>query len=158
MSVSYKGFLVAGISLEDFFRKIEEKRETFEEYDRKGKKTGKKIIETKIVATLPDGNEVIIGEKKNNGYRDEINYDFYSSLSFDGDISDQTFLGLHYHDYETYDLSCRVIGSIVSETRDVKEINFDELNKTILKVRDELKEKFSYDGIVKLYLINYVSY
>jgi hypothetical protein len=154
MSVSYKAFLVAGISLEDFFRKVGEKTETFDEYDKKGNKTGKQFTETKIIATLPDGNEVEIGKM----VAKFPVYDFYSSISFDGDFSDQTFLGLHWNNYETRELLNKVIGSIVLETYEVKSVNIDKMNKIILEVRDELKEKFGYDGIVKLYLINYVSY
>ncbi len=158
MGVSYKAFLVAGVSLLDFFGKVGEKTNTFKEFDKYGQPTGKNFTETKIIATLPSGDEVIIGDINEESPRRDINYDFYSSLSFDGDTSDQTTLGLHYHDYDTENLSCRIIGNVVDETENVEEIDYQRLDKTILEVRKELKEKFGYDGVVKLYLINYVSY
>ena len=156
MSVSYCAYLVAGISLQEYFKKVGEKQETFDEHDIYGKKTGRKFNNTSLIATLPSGDDVVIAKKGHN--EKYFHYDFYSSLSFEGTESDQTFLKLLYHDYETTDLNCRIIGKIISDTPDVAKIDIDTLNKTILEVRDELKDKFDYNGVVKLYLINFVSY
>lgn len=147
--------LVAGISLQDFFRKVGEKSETFKEYDKYGKPTGKEFTETKVIATLPSGGEVVIGSK-NNSQR-FIEYDFYTSLSFDGETSDQTFLELHYSDCDSRNLTS-IIGEKICRTEDIEEIDTVKINQTVAKVKEELKEKFGYNGIIKLYLINYVSY
>jgi hypothetical protein len=155
MGVHHSSSLIIGISLQEFFIKVGEKVETFDEFDRKGNKTGKKFTEKKLLATLPDGNEVVIGEMVKDKWSSlDFQYDFYSSLGFNGSESDQTFLKLHYVDF-TNNLSNYIIGvNFESTDGDVEKIDFSKLNETILNVRDELKEKFSYNGIVNIYLMH----
>ena len=155
MGYSSDAQLIVGISLQKFFRKVGEKTNTYDEHDQKGNKTGKKITERKLVATLPDGNEVVIGEyyKSEYRYNEEINFDFYSSLSFDGNESDQTDLELH-NTYENENLETIYIGYHFSTDEECVEIPIQELNDKILLAQKELKEKFYYDGVVELYLVH----
>jgi hypothetical protein len=165
MSTNYSAVLYAGISLEEFFKKVGTKSEFYDEHDSRGNKTGKKIEEKKLIATLPDGGEVVIGEYYKSYGRDCIKYDFYSSLSFDGSESDQTDLEL-FESYETEDLSEMILGYRVKETADSKGYNEDSfvmpidsvrLNQLVATAKQELERIFGYKGIVKLYLINSVS-
>ena len=157
MSTTYSSSLVVGISLQEFFRKVEKKTETFDEYDKKGNKTGKTFKETKLIATLPDGNDVVIGDV-NFRYGDEyFNYDFYSSLSFDDSESDQTFLQLHKPYYEANDLDDHIIGIQIISTEWVEKIEINTLYETLRMVQKELSEKFQYIGNVYIYTLRNVS-
>lgn len=157
MSVNYSSSLIAGVTLEDFFTKNGEKVETFDEFDRKGNKTGKQFKEVLLVATLPDGNEIVIGKVNGSGGYSDIVYDFYTSLGFDGEDSDQTTLKLYQPDYTDVRLDRKLIGLSLCYTDDVEKIEVTKLNETIIKVRTELEEKFGYKGIVNLYVTRNVS-
>jgi len=150
MGYSSDAQLIAGIPLSTFFSKVETKTETYDEHDAKGKKTGKKITEKKIVATLPDGNEVVIGEVGLFGRPD---YDFYTSLGFEDTESDQTDLEL-LNRYENRNLDTIYIGYTINATNEATRVPIEEINTKILKAKLELKEKFYFDGEIGLFLVH----
>jgi len=152
MNVSYSAKLVAGISLNEFFEDIWQIKSSYDEHDAKGEKTGKKIIEIKINATLPKGEEIIIGEIDMSSSRREINYNF-STFGFEDNTSDKTFLELHYHNYENYDLSKIIMGKEIKTSHSVEEINQQNIVSVIEEVKREFEQHFSYVREVKLYLI-----
>ena len=164
MSTSFSAFLFAGISLQEFFKKVGTKIETYDEYNQRGIKTGRQITEKKLIATLPDGNEVIIGEYYTRFHHEEIEYDFYSSLSFDGGESQQTDLEL-YELCATENLSEMILGYPIKGTVNsngwsdgsyIAQIDTNLINEKLVAAQKELKKKFGFDGEAKLYLVKSV--
>ena len=83
MGLDTKANLVVGVSMAKLFSKIDDISNVFEEHDKFGNKTGKEFKEEKLMATLPNGEEICIADSKisNGKWWD---YNFYASLGFDG--------------------------------------------------------------------------
>lgn len=166
MGFSAKASLVVGISMAKLFKDIKEVSDTYDEHDKFGRKTGKKFTDDKLIAILPNNNEVIISEEKTNyGW----NYDFYNSIGFEGDtyVGDifNVTMGIHYSNYDNKDLHQMIMGLEVCETDNtdigntlVSKVEEDVTNAAIDRVRKQLAEVFGYTGGIYLYLINKISY
>ncbi len=164
MGYSSGSNLVVGVSMAKLFSKVEEKINTFDEFDRHGDKTGKQFTEEKVLATLPNGKELIIAEGKNKFSSSGWDYNFYDSMGFD----DGEYIGdnpikssIHYCNSETNNLSQIIIGINVCNSDDsngVSKIDEAITNSSIDITRKELAELYGYTGNIELYLIHYASY
>ena len=167
MGFSAQANLVVGVSLARIFTGLDEKSNSFDEFDKYGNKTGKIFKEEILLATLPNGNEVVLASSRD---RYGWNYDLYESLGFDGGsyIGDKLAIDveIHHGDYETKDLSQIIVGLTVCETESssnidnklVQKVDEDLTNEAIARTRKQLAELFGYTGEINLYLINSLSY
>ena len=114
MGLDVSARLVVGISLNEFFKGVVPKEETYDSYDERGNLTGKKKTEYTLEATLPDSSVVIIGKK--NTRHEQYKLDFYNSLGFDGESKDDTEIEMIYRNYDSSDLEERIIGLVICET------------------------------------------
>lgn len=163
MGVNVYSKLVVGISLEELFSKIEEIDTFYDEHDKRGNKTGRRIEEYSMLATLPDDRvfEIAKGVKK----YDEIKwkYDLYNTLHFDGDYycgDLKSDLALHYSDYESQSLGERIVGFQIptTGTSSIKEFDSKSIDDLKSKCSKQLMEMFKYVGEIKTYLIKVYSY
>lgn len=162
MSVSYSSYVVVGIQLSKLFIKLDEKSEEHDEFDKFGKKTGKTFKTEELVATMPNGREVIISNKRgNHGWE----FNFYNSLGFDGcEYSREdkiVHLKLTYSYYETTNLDNIIIGIVVAETseydKQVDIVEEDKTNNAIRLVGKELAELYGYLDGISLHLVSLIS-
>ena len=140
MGLDVSANLVCGITLNNFFKRTWDKVEKFEEYDKKGNKTGKLIEEKYLMAILPNDEKIKIGEYFNNS----LKLDFYDSLGFEGSENTEHDLELISGDYEINDINNIIIGITFSRTGSFRHNN-------LIKEIDEIKmEVFLSEVLEKL--------
>lgn len=167
MSVKARANLVVGISILELCDNFREENKTHDEYDKFGKKTGKQFTINRFFATLPNGKEIMLSDRKD---KDSWKYNIYESLNFDCDMyvgdKPNITLELNYGNEDNDSLEELIIGFKVCETQSsdyignilVKKVNENSTNNAIEKCRKELGELYGYLGAINLYLINSVSY
>lgn len=164
MGVSFNSKIVVGISLAELFTKIEEIDSSYDEHDKRGNKTGRRIEEYVMQGTLPDGRICDLAKGKRKCGDIVWEYNFFESLFFDGDcyVGDlKTNLGLYYPYYEADSLEQRIVGIEIPAVGGVggyvREFEIETINEIKLKCAKQLHEMYMYSGEVKNYLINYYS-
>jgi hypothetical protein len=159
MSVSFTANILVGVKLTDLATLRVEENE-FDEFDRKGQKTGKTFKEKQFFLDFINGNIKILETEK--GYRDKITPKLYSDEidGVDGCDDNLELLNLDYYPKEFTTDNFVVCKSLYSYSDlDVGVIKLDDnvLEDMKIDVANRLKEIFDYDGEVDAFFYKNIS-
>lgn len=160
MSVNTNTNIIAGVRLSELFTKIEFEKDTYAEYNNRGKKTGKTLTDTLIYATFPNGDRHRIGKQITDSYKRIKNRysELYEIFEDVVDVALERRLELSYDPWSGIDdseLNDIVLGVDVygMDEDGIQQIDLKKFNDIGKEVLPFLQEQYGYEGNYHFYYV-----